>query len=88
MTSEHYWETCSSKPGLDKVAIPTLLLNARDDSFLGDECYPEDIARSHSHFYMMAPKHGGHVGFSGDNRDGMLWSEYQVAKFVRAHALR
>ncbi len=87
-SAEHYWETCSSKPGLDKVAIPTLLLNARDDSFLGDECYPEEMARSHSLFYMMAPKHGGHVGFSGDNRKGMLWSEYQVAKFVREHALR
>ncbi len=86
-SAEHYWETCSSKPGLDQVVIPTLLLNARDDSFLGDECYPEDIARSHALFYMMAPKYGGHVGFSGDNRDGMLWSEYQVTNFVKEHVL-
>lgn len=86
-SAEHYWETCSSKPGLTKVAIPTLLLNARDDSFLGDDCYPDDIARTHSLFHMMAPRYGGHVGFSGDNREGMLWSEYQVTNFIKEHMI-
>lgn len=84
-SAEHYWETCSSKPGLKDVTIPTLLLNARDDSFLGKDCYPFEQARSHSLFYMMAPKYGGHVGFSGDNRNGMLWSEYQVTNFINEH---
>ncbi len=84
-SAEHYWECCSSKPGLSQVVIPTLLLNARDDSFLGEECYPEEIARMSDLFHFMAPKHGGHVGFSGDNRDGMLWSEYQVSQFVKKY---
>jgi len=84
-SAAHYWETCSSKPGLSKVAIPTLLINAQDDTFLGKECYPSEIAEEHDLFYMMAPKYGGHVGFSGDDREGMLWSEYQVAKFVSKH---
>ena len=84
-SAEHYWQTCSSKPGLSRVAIPTLLLNARDDSFLGDDCYPDEIAKASELFYMMAPEYGGHVGFSGDNRDGMLWSEYQVSRFVKQH---
>ena len=82
-SAEHYWECCSSKPVLSEVKIPTLLLNARDDSFLGAECYPDDIAKKHDLFYMMAPKQGGHVGFSGDNREGMLWSEHRVAHFVK-----
>lgn len=84
-SAAHYWETCSSKPGLSKVNIPTLLLSAQDDSFLGDACYPYAIAEHHPNFYFLAPKYGGHVGFSGDNRNGMLWSEHQVTKFVRKH---
>ncbi len=82
-SAAHYWETCSSKPVLSQVTIPTLLLSAQDDSFLGEECYPYEIAEQHSHFYFIAPKYGGHVGFSGDNRDGMLWSEYVVTQFVK-----
>jgi len=77
-----YYESCSSKPDLKDVHIPTLLLTSKDDTFLGDECYPYDIAEQHTKFYFMAPEHGGHVGFSGDDRKGMLWSEYQVTKFV------
>jgi predicted alpha/beta-fold hydrolase len=81
-SAAHYWESCSSKPVLSQVAIPTLLLTAQDDSFLGEECYPYEIAEHHPLFYFIAPKYGGHVGFSGDNRDGMLWSEYTVTQFV------
>ena len=82
-SAAHYWETCSSKPVLSQIAIPTLLLTAQDDSFLGEECYPYAIAEESTIFYFMAPKYGGHVGFSGDNRDGMLWSEYVVTQFVK-----
>jgi len=81
-SASHYWESCSSKPVLHQVSIPTLLINARDDSFLGAACFPDKIAESHALFHMLAPKYGGHVGFSGDNREGMLWSEYQVTKFL------
>ena len=82
-SAAHYWETCSSKPVLSQAVIPTLLLTAQDDSFLGEACYPYEIAEKHPYFYLMAPKHGGHVGFSGDDRDEMLWSEYRVTQFVQ-----
>ncbi len=82
-SAAHYWETCSSKPVLSQVAIPTLLLNAQDDTFLGADCYPADIAQDHTLFHFMAPQYGGHVGFSGDNRQGMLWSEHTVAQFIQ-----
>jgi len=81
-SASHYWETCSSKPVLKNVAIPTLLINARDDSFLGSACFPDTIAQEHDLLHFLAPNYGGHVGFSGDDREGMLWSEYRVSKFV------
>jgi len=80
-----YYERCSSKQGLKDVHIPTLLLSAKDDTFLGEECYPYQIAEQNPNFHFLSPKHGGHVGFSGDNRNGMLYSEYQVVEFVGKH---
>ena len=35
-----YYEKCSSKSFLPNIPIPSLILNAKDDSFLGARCYP------------------------------------------------
>lgn len=65
---EHYWAESSSLPLLDKIAVPTLLVNALNDPMLGPECYPRSIASQCEFFTLETPESGGHVGFLG--RDG------------------
>lgn len=77
-----YWERASSLFVLDKISIPTLLLNAKDDSFLSPHCYPNEIARKSEFLHLEIPEYGGHVGFWEGQRRGVLWSEARSMEFI------
>lgn len=61
--AEDYWTKCSSKQFLPLIKTPTLVLNALDDPFLSNECYPYIEAMGNDQLYLEIPKYGGHVGF-------------------------
>lgn len=61
--AQDYYNKSSSLQFLEAIKTPVLIINALNDSFLSDECYPYAIAQSHSYVYLETPKHGGHVGF-------------------------
>ncbi|WP_460219126.1 YheT family hydrolase [Psychroserpens sp. MEBiC05023] len=58
-----YYEKCSSLQFLPNIKIPTLIINALNDSFLSHECYPVKEAKANNNLYLEMPKYGGHVGF-------------------------
>lgn len=58
-----YYSQCSSHQFLAAINVPTLILNAKNDSFLGEACYPIQIAKHHKNLSLEIPKYGGHVGF-------------------------
>ncbi|MDO1512665.1 alpha/beta fold hydrolase [Maribacter confluentis] len=60
-----YYAKSSSLQFLKHINVPTLIINALNDSFLGPECYPIEIAKNHTHLFLETPKYGGHVGFHG-----------------------
>lgn len=80
--AKDYWTSCSSKQFLSGIHIPTLLINALDDSFLSPSCYPIKIADQHNSLFLEMPKYGGHVGFNTTivGRD-TKWSENRIATF-------
>lgn len=80
---EDYWEKASSKPYLSSIKHKTLLINAKDDSFLSLECYPYEIAENSNNFYLMTPKYGGHVGFIKSFNDESYWIEKQITNFIQ-----
>jgi predicted alpha/beta-fold hydrolase len=86
-SADDYWEKCSSRNFFDNLSIPTLLVNAKDDSFLSDSCYPIDAAKSNPYLHLLTPKYGGHVGFPQSHSKGFYWSEEQVFDFVRGGLL-
>ena len=77
-----YYTKSSSLQFLENIAIPTLLINAKDDPFLSPECFPEHIAKSHQYFYLETPNYGGHVGFTTFGGDNVFWSEQRVFEFI------
>ncbi len=58
-----YYTQCSSRQFLKHIKVPTLIINAKNDSFLGDKCYPIDEAQENSNLFLEIPDYGGHVGF-------------------------
>lgn len=82
--AEDYWIRCSSLQFLPNIKIPTLLVNAADDTFLSDQCYPAELAEQHEFFHFEMPAYGGHVGFTTFGNEGRYWSEERAVKFVKS----
>lgn len=79
-----YWAACSSKPFLEKISVPTLLINALDDPFLSPECFPYEAAAQSRYFYLETPRYGGHVGFVTFGEQ-CYWSEKRAFAFINEH---
>ncbi|MGY8658790.1 MAG: YheT family hydrolase [Verrucomicrobiales bacterium] len=75
-----YWTRASSKPHLPSITIPTLMVQALNDPFLPDQCFPRKIADQSPYLYLETPPHGGHVGFV--SRGPEYWSETRCAEFL------
>ncbi len=82
MNAEDYWIKASSRPFLNKIKIPFLIINAFDDSFLSKECYPFDIAEDNPLCHLEVPNRGGHVGFVSADKNGFYWSEQRAMNFI------
>ncbi len=80
--AEDYWEKCSSKPYLPHIKIPTLIINAKNDPFLPEACFPIKEARENKNLTLVMPESGGHVGFVSFNRQNLYWSEKQAIDFL------
>lgn len=80
--AEDYWLKCSSAQFIPEIKAPTLIVNALNDPFLADACYPIDQASKSSHVYLEMPQSGGHVGFMQFGRDKTYWSEERAVDFI------
>lgn len=80
---EDYWLKASSKQYLMKIKCPTLLINAKDDTFLSKECFPLDEAENSDYFFLETTKYGGHVGFMSSFKPAEnRWLENRIASFI------
>lgn len=74
-----YYEKCSSNQFLPNIKIPSLVLNAKNDTFLGKACYPFEEAKTNENLYLEVPDFGGHVGFWGKRNTS--YSEQRALEF-------
>lgn len=84
-SAEDYWTRASCAPELPRVAVPTLLVQARNDPFLAPECFPAAAACGSRAFFLEVPAEGGHVGFT-PRRGREYWSETRAADFLAEYA--
>ncbi|MEX0882165.1 MAG: alpha/beta fold hydrolase, partial [Cyclobacteriaceae bacterium] len=86
--AEDYYRQSSSLYFLDKIKIPTLIINAENDPFLSKTCYPKTLGNQMELVYMEFPKNGGHVGFSPRTRKERYWSEKRALEFIEMENYR
>ena len=77
-----YWTENSAGPLLPQLRHPALVVNAHDDSFLHESCYPVDLARKLPNFHLEIPDHGGHCGFVERNDNGDYYSDRRAVEFA------
>jgi len=83
--AEDYFAKCSSRQFLTAIRIPTLLVNAKNDPFLAEACFPYDEARSNPAFFFEAPDSGGHTAFVAFGNQGEYWSETRALCFLNGN---
>lgn len=81
--AREYWEAGNSRPYLERIAVPTLLINARNDSLLSPECFPVPEASRSPWLFLEMPEAGGHCGFAGGPAEA-YWSERRAVGFAEA----
>jgi predicted alpha/beta-fold hydrolase len=80
-----YYRQASSWPLIERIAVPCLILTARDDPFIALEPFLA-LKPPPSMTVEIAP-HGGHLGFLGwDGQGGVRWAETRVVAWTLALA--
>ena len=79
--AEDYWRRASCKPWLSRVAVPTLILNAKNDPFVPRESLPAESEVSDD-VLLLQPDGGGHAGFlSGPFPGNLEWLPRRLLDF-------
>ncbi|NML48631.1 alpha/beta fold hydrolase [Ramlibacter sp. G-1-2-2] len=68
-----YWTQASALPRLERIRVPALALNARNDPFVPADSLPKarEVGR---YVTLWQPRSGGHVGFASGFPPGNVWT--------------
>lgn len=80
-----YWSRATTRPLLPGIAVPTLVLNARNDPFLPAEALPARHEVSAA-VELDQPEHGGHAGFMTGPFPGRIdWLSRRVLGYMEQY---
>jgi predicted alpha/beta-fold hydrolase len=82
-TAENYYRTQSSLRFLEAIRVPVLLIQAKDDTFVPYDAFESEAVRGNPCIELLAPKHGGHVGFIA-RREPRFWLDQTVMQWILA----
>jgi len=76
-----YYEKASCLQFLPDIKVPSLIINALNDSFLSADCFPVKEAKQNPNLYLEMPKYGGHVGFI--DKTNVYYNEKRALEFIK-----
>lgn len=81
--ADDYYQQCSSRAWLAKIAVPTLIIHARDDPFVPASAIPTATELAPD-VTLELTAHGGHVGFLGrlGTRPAEYWCEARIIEHL------
>jgi len=89
-TAANYYETQSSIHFLDRIRVPTLMVQAKDDPLIPFEVFNHPAIRENDCIRLLAVEHGGHLGFLASrfprfwlDRVLLQWIQEQTASMSR-----
>ena len=80
--ADHYYATQSARNFLDRIRVPTLLIQAKDDVFIPFESYAHPAFESNPFLRLIATERGGHLGYL--SRSGArFWVDEVALEFLQ-----
>ncbi|EOZ99004.1 Hydrolase [Indibacter alkaliphilus LW1] len=80
--ADDFYQSVSADNWMEKIEVPTLIINALNDPLLKGRCFPVDLAKRKSNLYLEMPKRGGHTGFLLKGQE-YSWAELRFLEFFR-----
>ncbi|MBP5672085.1 MAG: alpha/beta fold hydrolase [Lentisphaeria bacterium] len=80
--ADDYYTTASASRYLEKLKLPLLMVNPKNDPFLGGDCYPVEFAKKSDKLFLEIPDSGGHCGFITPGRDKLWWPAQRALDFL------
>ena len=85
--AENYYRTQSAVRFLDRIRVPALLIQARDDTFIPFDIFSAPALRANPLIELRATEAGGHLGFLG-RRPHRLWLDETILEWIQDHKPR
>jgi len=82
-TADRYYATQSAQNFLHRIAVPTLLLQAKDDTFVPFEMFSHPAIGANPHLTLLATEHGGHLGYLARNGP-RFWMDEAAISFINS----
>ena len=79
-TAANYYATQSSGQFLAAIRVPTLVVQAKDDPLIPFSVYERHAWRQYPSVGLLAPEHGGHVGFLAQ-ANPRFWVDQAILAF-------
>ena len=88
--ADDYYYRAAAARVLDRIAVPTLILNAADDPFLRIMPESRELIAANPHITFIETQNGGHCAYlatpdHGTGYDG-YWAEHTLLRFLMARA--
>jgi hypothetical protein len=80
-TADNYYATQSSKHFLERIRIPTLLVQAKDDPLIPFEVYDHPAISQNTCLRLLAVEHGGHLGFVAKGKP-RFWLDQVLVQWI------
>lgn len=80
-TAANYYATQSSNQFLDRIRVPTLLVQAKDDPLIPFAIFDDPAFSANPYLRLLAVEHGGHLGFISKTRP-RFWLDQVLVNWV------
>ncbi len=76
-----FYGRASVKPFLKNIRVPSLIVQAMNDTFLSPECFCYNEAETSEYLFLETPNNGGHCGFQLPGNE-YSWAELRALDFA------
>jgi hypothetical protein len=84
-TADNYYATQSSNQFLDRIRVPTLLVQAKDDPLIPFAVYDHPAFSTNPNLRLLAVEHGGHLGFISKTKP-RFWLDQVLVNWILSRA--
>ena len=81
-TADNYYATQSARNFLSRIRVPTLLIQAKDDTYIPFEMYQDPDIWTNPYLSLIATEHGGHLGYLS-RRGARFWVDEIAIDFMK-----